>query len=104
MIDSGVIVAIASDFNPNAFCYSLVYAMQIAVIHSKFSLNEALVATTINAAFALNRSHSHGSLEKGKVADMLLVRSPNWQNLIYQMGQSRDLIKVVIKRGKVMNK
>lgn len=103
MIEAGVIMAIASDFNPNAYCFSLVYAMQIAVIHSRLSLNEALVATTINAAFAMNKHQSHGSLEQGKAGDMIVIRSKDWRNLIYQMGQSRDLIKTVIKKGKIVH-
>lgn len=104
MIEAGAIIAVASDFNPNAYCFSLVYAMQIAVIHCRLSLKEALVATTINAAFALKRSQSHGSLEPGKTGDMLLIRSADWRNLIYQMGQSRDLIRAVIKKGTVVHR
>lgn len=104
MIEAGAIIAVASDFNPNAYCFSLVYAMQIAVIHCRLSLNEALVATTINAAFALKRSHSHGSLEQGKTGDMVLVGSTDWRNLIYQMGQSRDLIRAVVKKGVVVHR
>ena len=104
MIDGEVIVAVASDFNPNAYCFSLVYAMQLAVIHCRMSLNEALVATTINAAYALKRSHSHGSLEQGKMGDMVLIGNKDWRNLIYQMGQSRDLIKAVIKMGTVVHR
>lgn len=102
MIDSGVIVAVASDFNPNAYCLSLIHAMQLAVIHCKLTLNEALTGATINAAFALNRSGRSGSLQVGKWADMLLLATSDWRNLIYQMSQSRDLIKAVVKKGQIV--
>lgn len=104
MISKGVIVALGSDFNPNAYCYSLPAAMNIGVIHCKLSLNEALVASTINSAYALNKSDTHGSLEVGKVGDFLLLNCPDWRKIIYQIGNTKDLIKGVYKRGKLVSK
>ncbi|RWS28587.1 putative imidazolonepropionase-like isoform X1 [Leptotrombidium deliense] len=101
MITSGVPVAVATDFNPNAYCYSLPMAMNLAVVNFGMTLNEALVATTINAAFALNKSNSFGSLEKGKVGDMILLNTNHWKHIIYEFGDIRKLIKCVIKRGSI---
>ncbi|RWS00048.1 putative imidazolonepropionase-like isoform X2, partial [Dinothrombium tinctorium] len=101
MIDAAVPVAIASDFNPNAHCYSLPMAMNLAVVNFRMSLNEALIASTINAAFALDRSATHGSLEIGKFADMILVNAKDWRHLIYEFGDTQNVIKSVIKRGVV---
>ena len=103
MISKGVIVALGSDFNPNAYCYSLPTAMNIGVIHCKMSLNEALIASTINSAYALNKSHTHGSLEVGKVADFLLLNCIDWRQIIYQMGNTKDLIRAVFKGGKLVS-
>jgi imidazolonepropionase len=50
LIDSGVAVALGSDFNPNAHCLSMPYVMNLACILMHMTLQEALVASTINAA------------------------------------------------------
>ena len=102
MIEQNVIVAIGSDFNPNAYCFSLMMAMNLAVISCRMSMNEALVATTINAAYALKKSASHGSLQVGKVADMILLDCSDWRNIIYQMGHPHHLIRAVVKRGHIV--
>ncbi|KAI1292788.1 putative imidazolonepropionase [Halotydeus destructor] len=101
MIEANAIVALGSDFNPNAYCYSMPTAMNLAVVNCKMTLNEALSAATINSAYALNKSQTHGSLEQGKVADAVLVKSKDWKNIVYQLGETKDLIECVIKRGKV---
>lgn len=74
-------------------------AMNLAAVHYGMSVNECLVATTLNAAYALKREHSHGSLEVGKQADCVLINAPDWRHLIYQFGDTRPLIKAVVKRG-----
>ena len=45
-------------------------------------MEESLVAATINAAASLGRAHSHGSLEPGKVADMLVIDAPRYMGLV----------------------
>ena len=66
-------MAIATDFNPNAFCYSMPFAMNLAVVNQRMTINETLGAATINAAYALKLSKSHGSLEVGKVNEFGLL-------------------------------
>ncbi|XP_040579397.1 probable imidazolonepropionase [Lepeophtheirus salmonis] len=102
MIDSGVIVALGSDFNPNAFCLSMPTVMHLACVNQKMSLEEAMVAATLNSAHSLNRSETHGSLEAGKFADMLILDAPKWEHLIYQFGGQNDVIEHVIKNGEVV--
>jgi imidazolonepropionase len=46
------------------------------------SMPEALAAATINAASSLGKSATHGSLEVGKVADMIIVDAPRFQTLL----------------------
>ncbi|GCC32246.1 probable imidazolonepropionase [Chiloscyllium punctatum] len=101
MLDAGVIVALGSDFNPNAYCCSMPITMHLACVNMKMSMNESLVAATINAAYALGKSHSHGSLEVGKQGDLLIINAPRWEHLIYQFGGHQDLIKYVITKGKI---
>lgn len=50
--------------------------MHLACVNPHMTMEEFLVAATINAAASLGRSHSHGSLEPGKVADMLVIDAP----------------------------
>jgi len=85
LIDAGVAVALGSDFNPNAHCVSLPFVMNLACVQMRMTLNEALVAATLNAAASLKRSVTHGSLEVGKFADFVVVGHPVWEHIIYEL-------------------
>lgn len=98
LIDSGVPVALGSDFNPNAHCSSMAYVMNLACVTMKMSVEEALVASTLNAAYSMDMHNTHGSLEVGKHADMLLINAPRWEHIIYQFGTVPPL-SAVIKDG-----
>ena len=76
MIDSGCIVSLGSDFNPNAYCYSMPLVMHLACINMKMSLSEALFAATINSAFALGVEDTRGSIEEEKHGDLLIIKAP----------------------------
>ncbi|MBZ3883210.1 putative imidazolonepropionase [Sciurus carolinensis] len=104
MLDEGVIVALGSDFNPNAYCFSMPMVMHLACVNMRMSMPEALAAATINAAYALGKSHTHGSLEVGKRGDLLVINSSRWEHLIYQFGGHHELIEYVITKGKVIYK
>ncbi|KAJ8261785.1 hypothetical protein GJAV_G00158380 [Gymnothorax javanicus] len=103
MLDGGVIVALGSDFNPNAYCCSMPMVMHLACVNMRMTMNEALAAATINAAYALGLSGSHGSLEVGKQGDLLIINSSRWEHLIYQFGGHQELIKYVIIKGNVVH-
>lgn len=104
MLDEGVIVALGSDFNPNAYCFSMPVVMHLACVNMRMSMPEALAAATINAAYALGKSHTHGSLEVGKQGDLIIINSSRWEHLIYQFGGHHELIEYVITKGKVIYK
>ncbi|KAK2158027.1 hypothetical protein LSH36_178g01024 [Paralvinella palmiformis] len=103
MIDAGMGVALGSDFNPNAHCLAMPVVMHLACVLQKISLNEALVAATINAAASLRKSETHGSIEVGKVADLLIIDAPRWEHIIYQLGSHQHVISHVIKGGKIVH-
>ncbi|XP_053260967.1 probable imidazolonepropionase [Podarcis raffonei] len=104
MLKEGVIVALGSDFNPNAYCCSMLMVMHLACVNMKMSMKEALAAATINAAYALGKSHMHGSIETGKQGDLIIINSPRWEHLIYQFGGHQELIEYVIVKGKIVYK
>jgi len=101
MISKGVIVALGTDFNPNAYCLSMPVAMHLGCVNLGMSLPEALAAATINSAHSLGRGATHGSLEPGKVGDLLILSTPTWEHLVYQLGQ-QDVIKHTVKRGRIV--
>ncbi|CAJ0934196.1 unnamed protein product [Ranitomeya imitator] len=80
MLNAGVIVSLGSDFNPNAYCFFMPMVMHLACVNLKMSLSEALAAATINAAYSLGRSHTHGSLEVGKQGDVVILNAPGWEH------------------------
>jgi len=49
--------------------------MHLAAVNQRMSLNEALAASTINSAYSIGRSETHGSIEKNKVADLVVIDS-----------------------------
>jgi imidazolonepropionase len=101
MVDSGVPVAISTDFNPGSSpTISLPFVQNLACMNMGMTMEEVLCATTINAAYAINRGHEIGSLEKGKKADVLILNVPNYKQLQYFYGMNHT--DTVIKAGKVV--
>eukprot|EP00041_Stephanoeca_diplocostata_P028141 m.787835 g.787835 ORF g.787835 m.787835 type:complete len:586 (-) comp23309_c1_seq1:3244-5001(-) len=66
MIDGGVPVALATDFNPNAHCMDMPTVMNLACVLLRMTMAEAVVASTLNAAAALGLGDTLGSIEVGK--------------------------------------
>ncbi|KRX08576.1 Metal-dependent hydrolase, composite domain [Pseudocohnilembus persalinus] len=100
LIEGGVIFALGSDFNPNAYCMSMANTMNLVCINLKAKPKEALCAATLNSAASIDRSEKVGSIEIGKQGDFVVVDAPQWDHLIYQFGQPP--IKTVIKKGSVI--
>ena len=78
------------------------FVMNLACILLRMTMNEALVAATINAAGSLGQSDMHGSIEVGKWGNFVLVDAPKWEHLVYQLGEPP--IAQVIKRGKIVDR
>jgi imidazolonepropionase len=101
-IEAGVPVAIGTDFNPGTSpTPSLPLAMTVACLSIGLSPAEALVASTINAAFALGVGDQVGSIEAGKVADLVVWSVPTADQIPYW--PAADLVRTVVKRGRVVH-
>jgi len=100
IIDSGVPVALGTDFNANCWIENqqLVVAMACHFMH--MTQEEAITAVTINAAHAINRASEVGSLEVGKRADAIILNVPNHRFLGYRFGV--NLVDKVIKNGRLV--
>jgi imidazolonepropionase len=74
MVELGVPVAVATDCNPgSSYTESMSFVFGLAVLGMGLSVNEALVASTLNAAYAIGEADVAGSLSIGKSADLLLL-------------------------------
>ena len=100
LIGRDVPVALATDVNPGGgFSPSIPFAMALACFGMNMTLEESLVASTLNAAWSLDRADCIGSLEVGKLMDAVIVRGGLTELLRVGTGAIRD----VIKRGRVVS-
>jgi len=99
MINAGLAVALASDYNPGSSpSGNMKLVMSLACIRWKMLPEEAINAVTINAACAMGLSETHGSIAKGKVANIFITKEiPSYEFMPYAFGS--DLIETVILRG-----
>ena len=87
MIDAGLAVVIATDFNPGSSpTPSMPMMLSIACTQMKMAPAEAISAATINAAYSLGRGNEIGSLEKGKRADFVIYDASDYRELAYFFG------------------
>ncbi len=101
IIDHGVPVALATDFNPGSCTtQNMQCVMAIAVTQMGVSPAEAMTAATINAACALCMEDVIGSVEEGKQADLAVFDAEDYREIPYLFG--RNHCGTVIKRGRVV--
>ena len=101
LIDRGVPVALATDVNPGGgFSPSMPFAMTLACFGMHMTLEESLIASTLNAAWSLDRADTSGSLEPGKLMDALVVRG----GLVELLRVGTGAIREVIKRGTIVSR
>jgi imidazolonepropionase len=101
LIDAGCAVALSTDYNPgSAPCPSQPMAMAIACRYQKLLPAEALNAATINAAFAIGLGDTHGSIEVGKDADLDVLDTADYREVMYEFGG--NIVAKVIKSGRAV--
>jgi imidazolonepropionase len=97
-IELGVPVALATDFNPGTCpIYSMPVIVGLACLRLGLSPAEALVAVTINAAHAIGRGGDEGSVETGKLGNVVILDTPSYRYLPYYFGA--NLVSMVITLG-----
>lgn len=90
MIGAGLPVALASDFNPGTTpTGNLGVVLSLACIKMKMTPEEAINALTVNAAYAMGLSESHGSISLGKSGNVILTKQiPSLAYLPYAFGDN----------------
>lgn len=101
LISAGLPVTLASDYNPgSAPSGNMPLILSLACIKMKMSPEEAIIASTINGAFALEIEHQLGSISVGKVANVFITKPiPSTNFFPYAFGSR--LIETVILNGQI---
>lgn len=101
MIDSGLPVALASDYNPGSSpSASMKFVLSLACIKMKMSPEEAINAATINSAYAMGISETHGSIAVGKHANVFITKEISSVNYV-PYAYTANIIDNVIINGKL---
>jgi imidazolonepropionase len=102
MMNAGLPLAIATDFNPGTTpSGNMNFVVATACIKMKMTPEEAINAATINGAYAMGISDTHGSISKGKRANLIITKPiDSFYQLPYAFGS--NLIDQVIIEGKVI--
>jgi imidazolonepropionase len=101
LIDAGVTVALATDFNPGTCpCLNMQLVIAIACSQLRMTPAEAIRAATINGARALCRGDRLGSLEAGKQADIIVLDVADYRELPYYFGVNH--CRLVVKKGRLV--
>ena len=100
IIEADALLALATDCNPGtSWNESMQFAIALACRAMKLTPAQAIAASTINAAHAIRRADTVGSIEVGKQADLLILSVSDYRQVGYRYGT--NLVKQVIKRGRV---
>ncbi|MFC0080200.1 imidazolonepropionase [Flavobacterium procerum] len=103
MIKAGLPLALASDFNPGSTpSGNMNFVVSTACIKMKMTPEEAINAATINGAYAMGLSETHGSITKGKKANLIITKPiSSYYQIPYAFGS--NLIESVFIEGKLIN-
>jgi imidazolonepropionase len=101
ILEAGGLLALASDLNPGtAWGGNMQFTIALACRYLRLTPAQAIVAATLNAAAAISRTDSIGSIEPGKQADLLILNVSDYRHLGYRFGT--NLVQTVIKRGEIV--
>ena len=90
LISAGLPLCLATDFNPGSTpSGNMQFVLSLACIKMKLLPEEAINAVTINGAYAMGIEKTHGSITKGKVAQLILTKKiPSYAYIPYSFGEN----------------
>ena len=102
MIAAGLPLALATDYNPGSTpSGNMNFVVATACIKMKMTPEEAINAATINGAYAMGISETHGSITIGKKANLIITKPvPSYYQLPYAFGS--NLIETVLIEGEIL--
>jgi len=102
MMNEGLPLALATDYNPgSAPCGKMPFMLSLACVQMRMTPEEAINAATINSAYAMELQNTHGSITKGKVANVFITKEISSIAYIpYAFGS--DVVDQVILNGEVV--
>ncbi|QUI24057.1 imidazolonepropionase [Vallitalea pronyensis] len=101
MMDAGLAVALATDFNPGScFTESIPLIIALATLYMNMSIEETITALTLNGAAALDLADTIGSIDVGKKGDLVIHEFPSYKFIPYHIGVTT--VEKVIKEGQVI--
>lgn len=102
MIDAGLPLAIATDFDPGSMpSCDMKFMQSLACIKYGMLPEEVINASTLNSAYLMGIGEGYGSITKGKAANVFITRKiPSYQYFPYAF--SSDLIEMVILDGEIL--
>ena len=102
MINAGLPLALATDYNPgSAPCGKMSLMLSLACVQMRMTPEEAINAATINSAYAMELQNSHGSITRGKVANLFITTPiPSIAYIPYAFGS--DVVDQVILNGELV--
>ena len=102
MIDFGLPLALDTDYNPGSTpSGNMNFVVATACIKMKMNPEEAINAATINGAYAMGISNTHGSITIGKKANLIITKPvSSYYQLPYAFGS--NLIDTVLIAGKII--
>jgi len=101
MLDLGLPVALATDFNPGTcLIHSMSTIVALAVMKMGMTIEEAITASTLNASCALDLAEEVGTLEEGKSADLVVLDLDSYRQIPYFFGH--DGVALVMQAGRVV--
>lgn len=101
MKEIGLTVALGTDFNPGtSFCPSMPFVITLAVTKVKMSVEDSIIASTINAAKAIDMDKEVGTIEVGKRANINILSISHYEEIPYRIAE--NYVETVISNGEIV--
>ncbi len=101
MKEIGLTVALGTDFNPGtSYCPSMPFTITLAIMKLRMTVEEAIIASTKNAAKAIDMDKEVGTIEIGKRANINILDIRHYEEIPYRVAQ--NYVETVISNGEIM--